>query len=1254
MKRLFFTLLMTCLVPVAALAQSSTGNLVGTVADASGVIPNASVVIKDKATGKERTVQTTGQGGFTVVDLDVGIYTVTVTAPGHKTHISTDVKIDVGKEYSLSIKMEVGEVSENVTVVAGADIINNTNPELATNIGPRQLLELPLLTRNPLALILTSSGTASNPLQGTAINGQRTSSTNIVRDGININDNFIRSNATDFAPQRPSVDDIGEFTISSQNAADAGFGAAQLSLATPRGSNGFHGAVFEYNRNSKFAANSFFNNATGSFAANDPLVLSGLKTAGAAKNPRPFRNRNQFGGKIGGPILKNKLFFFTYYEGLRDRVTSNKLTTTLLPAALTGGFTYNRSDTGALQTVNILSPAFATGITGIDPTIQARILSRLPQGNTTESGDLRNTTGYRFAQQANQDRNSFTTRIDYDINAKHSINGVYNHVKEANLRTDIDGSFNLTPVATQPSTNNFLSLGYRSIWSSRLTNELTGGFFKSVPVFHSAEAAKTNNFIIPTLVTNPEVTFLDQGRDVKTENYQDNVTYLRGNHSLRFGAQFQNVNINAFNDAGITPSYSLGTNINTPQITTAQFTNAALFPGGVPAAQRAAANSLLALLGGIVSTGSATFNVTGKDSGFVPGATQRRIFNFKQYGTYFSDQWRVKPSLTLTLGIRYDYQTPLKMTNGLALEPIIKAGQNPIDAVLDPNGSFQFVGGNVGKPGVFNFPDRNNFSPILGFAWAPHFKDGLLGKLIGDGKTVFRGGYRMDYVNDELVRAPDNALANNTGLQQPSILLNPGTGTSALNDRVSALRTIPVPTFVANRTYLLNNQTGALQAAAFAVDPHLQVPRTSEYSFGVTREIGFNSVFEARYVGSRGSNLMRAADFNQVDIRSNGFAADFNRAVGNCRAQGATLAGTGDPLFRCTNAAFNAAIPGSVPLTVFPNLGGAGLLNNATILGQIQGGVPADLAVTYIINALTGTVKFTPNGNIFVADVVNNNAYFQYNSLQMELRRRFANGLWLNANYTFEKELTNGQGTGQTRVEALLDNAQPNLEKSRADYDQTHVFNLSATYDLPFGKGKKFLGGSGNWMDRLVGGWEVTSIIRWASGAPVTLVDARGTLNRAGRSGRQTALTSLTKDQIKALSGVFRTPNGIFFINPTAANRNADGSITGTQTGRAANGFATTFAGQVFFNDDPGTTSGLERAFLNGPSFFNLDSSVIKNIRINERMRLQLRGEFFNILNHTQFSVDSQFYSINSTSFSRMTSLATAARITQFAVRLEF
>src|SRR5258708_15466380 len=176
MKRFVFAVLMACLFAVTALAQSSTGNLVGTVSDASGVISNATVVIKDNKTGRERTLQTTDQGGFTVPDLDVGAYTVTVTAAGHKTHTSTEVKIDVGKEYSLVVTLEVGDITENVTVVAGADIVNTTSAALPTTIGPHQLLELPLLTRTPLALILTSSGTASNPSQWTSINGQRTSS----------------------------------------------------------------------------------------------------------------------------------------------------------------------------------------------------------------------------------------------------------------------------------------------------------------------------------------------------------------------------------------------------------------------------------------------------------------------------------------------------------------------------------------------------------------------------------------------------------------------------------------------------------------------------------------------------------------------------------------------------------------------------------------------------------------------------------------------------------------------------------------------------------------------------------------------------------------------------------------------------------------------------------------------------------------------------------------------------------------------
>src|SRR5437588_2128325 len=165
MKTFIFAVLTLCLLAATALAQSSTGSLVGTVSDASGVIQNATVVVKDNKSTKERTGVTSDQGGFTFANLDVGTYTVTVTAPNHKTFTATEVKIDTAKEYSLPVTLDVGAITENVTVVAGAEIVNSSNGQIAQTIGPRQLLELPLLTRNPLALILTQAGSSSNPLQ---------------------------------------------------------------------------------------------------------------------------------------------------------------------------------------------------------------------------------------------------------------------------------------------------------------------------------------------------------------------------------------------------------------------------------------------------------------------------------------------------------------------------------------------------------------------------------------------------------------------------------------------------------------------------------------------------------------------------------------------------------------------------------------------------------------------------------------------------------------------------------------------------------------------------------------------------------------------------------------------------------------------------------------------------------------------------------------------------------------------------------
>ena len=1243
MKRFSLALLLVMIGSLFVFGQTNTGRLTGVVSGPDGVLPGATVSLLDNKSGTEKTTTTNDVGAYTFPQLDPGIFTLTVKSNGFKTSTRTNIEIIVGQEYSLNVGLEIGSVSETVTVSAGQDIVNSTSAEIGQTLNNRQLTELPLNGRNPLNLILTQPGTSSNPNQGTSINGQRTAATNIVRDGINIQDNFIRSNATDFAPSRPSVDDVSEFTITTQADASRGFGGPQIELTTPRGQNALHGTLFEYNRNSAFAANNFFVNSNTNPAA----------------NKLPYRNRNQYGGNVSGAAIKDKLFFFGYFEQLTDRLSANALRTTLTNNARNGIFTYTDA-AGVLRTVNIFglpSTAFAAGNPSsvgipltINPGIVSRFINRLPVGNSADTGDQLNTTGYRFSEASNQDRKTFTTRIDYDINSRNSINGVFNRVNENNLRSDVDTAFNATPVVVQPSVNNFLALAWRSTLSSNFTNEVRGGIFYSRPDFNRTEANPASFFTVP-LVTNPEQSFQRQGRLAKTTNFQDNADYIVGTHSLRFGLQFQDVFVHSYNDAGIVAGYSLGTGTNTPQILTASFTNTALFPGTVPTAQRATANALYGLLAGIVTGGSQSFNVTSATSGFVPGATQDRFFKYDSWAPYITDQWRVNPDLTLSLGLRWDLVTPVTLTNQLSLEPTIMQGQSFTDSLLNPNGTYQLVGGNAGKAGQFYKMDKNNIAPVIGVAYSIGNGKGFSKFLFGEkGQTVLRGGYRISYVNDETIRAPDNALLNNQGLLLTTNALNSTTNTASLNDRFgSTISAIPSPTFVANRTYALNNQVAALQGTVFGIDPNLKTPYDQEYSFGIQRDIGLNSVIEVRYVGSRSKNLTRVADINQVDIRSNGFGADFNRARSNLLLCQATAGCT-------TGGGFNAAVTGSQPLTVFPNLGGGGLLTNSTITNSLIAGTPADLAVTYIINALAGSVNFLPNPNAFVVDKFFNGAEYNYNSLQVEWRRRFAHGLQLQANYTFSKELTNAQGTGQTRVEPLLDNLQPNLEISRSDFDQTHVFNLNAIYELPFGKGKMFMnrGGVADWV---LGGWQVNGIVRWGSGSPITFTDARGTLNRAGRSGRQTALTSLTKAQLKQIVGVFRTPCGIFLVDPKVTTINqtalAAGNCGSLGAIRASNGFGQpTFAGQVFFNNLPGTTSGLERAIVNGPTQFNTDLSLFKNFHFTERYNLQLRGEFFNLFNNASF-VPAQFIDINSTTFGRITS-STNARVVQFAARFNF
>ncbi|HUF03349.1 MAG TPA: TonB-dependent receptor [Aridibacter sp.] len=1247
MRRVIFATLTIGIFAVLAVAQTTTGSLTGNVSGPDGLLPGATVTIADNQTGREVTTTSNESGAYLFERIPFGVYTLRVSADGFKTYVANNVRVDANRQYTLNPTLEIGDISIEVTVEAGAELVNASNAELSTTVDKKQILDLPINGRNPLSLLSLQAGV--NATAGNHVNGQRTSSTNFTRDGINVQDNFIRTGG--FVQDRPNVDDTGEFTVVTQNAgADlGGGGSAQIQLVTPRGGSEFHGAAYIYNRNSEFAANSFGNNATGV--------------------ERPFLNRNQFGGKIGGPFpfpgfgqgtpffYRDKAYFFVNYERFLLVQQTPKTTTVLLPQFRDGTYTYTDNN-GMTQTINVLTgagmtgpiPASSGGVLGVNPVIQSRVLSRLPSSG---NGNLLNgglSQQFFFNQQNNDTRDAVTTRFDVDISDSNSVYFVYKYNKNNDDRTDIDGTFNTVPVNTQGGPTQSYLLSWTTILGSNFTNELRGAYQQSDPFFFEDPNFPTD-FVIGGIpfTTNPQSNFQAQGRKTDQYTIQNNSSYVTGNHTMRFGldlnAQRMDTQTN-FNRVG---SYNItGTaNPNTPGIP------AGLFPGGINATQRARANSLRYFLGGVIGSGTIAAPFQGPELGPVLGSSVRQRFEYEQWGLYFADQWKVTPELTLNLGMRWDYFSPLRNPDVVYLEPDLE-GAETREAIrqnlLDPTGQYVLLGTNAGSPGQFHKADLDNFGPVVSFAYSPIDRGGILGAIFGD-NGVLRGGFRIGYINDEYVRGPDNAAGGNQGLDLTGRALNPNDGSVNLSCLLGNCPGYTLPAFQEPPISFAtgNANAGNFFNTVFAVDPNIEMQQNYQYNFGFSREIGFNTAVEFRYVGGRSDNMVRGLDFNQLNINAGGFLGEFRTARNNCRI---ALAQTGDFLNTrlCTASEMTGAtnFPGQMPLgSYLPPIIGVGFIRDF-----IQRGIVGELALIYVVNGLDGVFgpAFRANTNAGVVDLLTNEGKYRYNAFQFEVRKRFSDGLQFQANYTYGKVLADILSDGQARFDPFLDLDQPEIEYARADYDRTHTININANYELPFGQGRPFLN-QGGLVDKIFGGWQLTSIINISSGTPISIKDINGTLNRTGRSNRQTADSSLTIDQIRNLLGI-RFVNGvIYYIDPSVIG--PDGSATNGNL----EGTITNFPGQVFFRAQPGTTGSLGRNLISGPWYHNWNAGIIKNIRFGENMRIQLRAEAFNVLNNTNFFIgeNSSIFDVDSTNFGRVSAGSTySPRIMQFAFRFEF
>ena len=1181
-----------------ASAQVSFGRLAGTVFDNTGaVLPGVTVTLNNEERGQTQTTTTSETGAFVFPQVQPGVYTVTMALSGFRTAEFSQVEIHVGVERSLTARLEVGQVAETVTVTAGDTLVRTTTPEVTQTVVERQINYLPLDGRNPIELIRLQAGVPGIPNRtDTAINGGRPTWTQITQDGINIQDNFIRQNALDFVPNRPTSDTVGEFSITTAlQGADAAGGATAVRLVTPSGTNRFRGNVYGFDRNTSRGANSFFNKR------------NGLEKADT--------RRDQFGGTLGGPIVRNRLFFFGYYEGQRQQ---NQVTQfDVIPAhddLLQGAFRYVGAD-GQIRSANVLQ------LSGLrpDPVVARDILSRIPSASLVNNFDvgnstanrLLNTAGFAFLQTEKNRRNQWGTRIDFEASPRHKFEANYAWFREIDDRSDIDEVHERPVVFTRSTVQRYV--GAWRWTTTNLTNEVRGGGNLAPLAFNSTEDFGSALFSMPLLLSNPVSSFQPQGRRQWTSQYTDTGSWQRGNHELQFGGSLQQIRIDSFDFGGRFPSVAFGFSAAAPSA--AQLTAAQL--PGISAADLSSANALLSMLSGTITSVSQAFEVRSRTSGYVPGIPNDRNYRLNNTAVYLQDNWRWKPNVAIRAGLKWEYYSPLRERDNLALLPI-RGGRSVRDALLDPNGRVGFANGG------FYHSDFNNFGPVVGFSWDPS----------KSGRMAVRGGYSLTFVNEETISVADNVAFANAGLESNLLLTNLYTTVAA------GVPAVPTPAFNPERTYA-DQLDVSPAAAAFAFDPGITQPQVHQLSLGVSHELPWQFAGEARYVGMFGRGLWRGIDLNQMNPRGS-FQDDFLRARSN-GFLALQRGGAFDPTF-------NAAIPGSQPLTVIPAFGG-GFLNNATVRNYIQTGQVAALADLYITSAgpAVGALArraFLPNPGIYVADLIHNGGFSNYNSLQFDLRRRLQAGIIGQINYTFANTRSNSSGTSELRFEPFLDNARPELNEGRSEYHVTHVMNANLIAELPFGQGKRWLN-HGGVRDLLAGGWQASTVVHWQSGAPISILAKRGTFNRTARSFAQTARTSLSMKELKKLLGVREVDGNVYWIDPKVIDPNTGRAVGADNLANAAG-----FAGQVFFNPMAGEVGTLPILAFDGPPQFVVDLSASKRVRVWKSAGLQIRADLFNVFDTVNFFVVDD--DINSTTFGRINDTTTGARLLQLVVKVDF
>jgi len=1091
-----------------ALAQTDNGKITGYAKDANGaIVPGASINVVNEKTGEERSAKANDDGYFVVPALKASSYRVIGEISGMTGKID-HVELSVGQTLTLNLAMTASGVSATVNVVSGEDTIVNTgSATIGANVNAREVEGLPVNGRQLSQLYLQAPGsvnTGSGTFGDIRFSG-RAVEQNIVRyDGIegtaiidaspgNLNGEI----PTPFRLQS-SLENVQEFRVDSNNyPAEQGTGTGgQINVVTKSGGNAFHGSVFEYLRNDALDAANFFDNIIGQ--------KSKLRL-------------NQFGGSIGGPIKKDKAFFFFSYEGYKLRAGLNSI------EAVPG------------LASRICAPPLGTGAVACNAATAGLIPGFRAAGAVTlrVGPDLFDT----IQLQANNvvDESSVAFRFDYKFNQKHSTYFRYFRDQAANDQPDgvtgrrifirqvpQNGIFAFQSVLTPTLLNEF-KLGYNGAYSRiNATAPPVNGIDLSLLSLNIAGSVA--GFSLPGQGANAGVAVpgglvrsnsAQNGRGQPYTPYSlsfiDNVNWTKGDHGIKFGGEIRRIRMWTDRQGGLTYTWASINNFLSNTLQSSQFL-------------------------GDLSAPSPFFN----------GSTGPALATQAFYIGYAQDEWKIKPGLTMNFGLRYEYYTPLREADNRQILFDINTGILK-DSSLDPEQA-----------------SGNNFGPRVSLSWSPNIGGN---GWFGAGRTVVRGGFGIYY-----------------GPGQAEDLIQP-----IESNRISSTLaggSFPQDPVAIAAAFINNPANRQYQPRAYA-NEYTIPEKIYQYSVSVQQELPYQLVFSGAFVGSQGRNL-------------------FLRSVANRINPGQTTILDGTPL----------------PSTF-------GIVNRTNAAGQV-------IAVNTIreFSLVSGTS--TVNNPYAEVDFKTSGGSDSYRALQLSLGRRFSTGLTLNSQYTFSRSFGNTSGSNEARTAGNNARAlsEYDYDIGYNNFDVRHTFNLSALYDLPFGKGKKYdFGDVGN---AILGNWEIGTIINARSGLPLEIGIVRPDVviqcrNAAGcvvPTGAGGATTTLANGFVAQLPGTINAANPLppgFIAVVNTPGGGASRNVRRPDLVPGINPYLTVdrliLNPAAFTTPAPGVFGNVPRNFLRGPNFQQFDLVFNKKFRFSESVNLEFRTEIFNVFNHANFDI---------------------------------